>query len=448
MAKKIEKAVKAPLRIVNLVAENFKRLVAVEITPDGNVVEITGANEAGKSSVVDAIWAALGGEDSIPDMPIRKGESKAMIRLDLGEYVVIRSFKLKDDGKTASSQLRVENADGFRSQSPQTVINGLLGRFAFDPLEFDRLKMKDKFETMKGFVPGVDFAAIAKSDDEDRKARTDVNRDAKAIQAQMDAIVIPDDAPTEKTDEAALVDEVASVGDFNAQLERREERRQAIAAEAQGHREDAKAARDRATDLRKQADALDAQAEASDTLAKEREDRLANAEPLPAPKDASEVRARLEKAKADNALVDLRNRRETLGKQHDSLVTKSAALTAAIDKRQSDKLAAISEAKLPVDGLEFGDGVILLNGIPLDQCSAAQRLKTSIAIAMAANPRLRVLRISEGSLLDSNGMKILAEMCKGRGYQAWVERVDDTGKTGFFIEEGRLRDAAAEREAA
>lgn len=438
----------APLRIVKLVAENFKRLVAVEITPDGSVVEISGPNEAGKSSIMDAISAALGGEDQIPEMPIRKGEKEAEIRIDLGEIVVIRTFRMREDGKTFTTRLRVENADGFKAQSPQTVINGLLGKYAFDPLEFDRLKMKDKFEAMKGFVPGVDFDAIAKADETDRAERTVVNREVKALAAQVAAIVIPENAPTDKVDEAALVDEIGKVGEHNAEIERRKERREGVAGSARSDRAMAEVHRKKAAELRAQADAADAEAADLDRMATEAETKLANAEPLPEPKDAAEVRARLDAAKAANALVDLRAKREGLEKQHTEQEAKSAALTASIEKRQADKLKAIAEAKLPVDGLEFGDGIILLNGIPLDQCSAAQRLRTSVAIAMAANPRLRVLRISEGSLLDRNGMKILAEMCEGRGYQAWVECVSDSPKAGFFIEAGRVRDAGEKREAA
>lgn len=449
-AAKAKSAEASPLRIVKLTAENFKRLVAVEITPDGDIVEICGPNEAGKSSIMDVISTALGGEDQVPEMPIRKGETEAFLKVDLGEIAVIKTFKMREDGKTFITKLRVENADGFKASSPQTVINGLLGRYAFDPCEFDRLKMKDKFEAMKAFVPAVDFDKVAKEDDADRAERTVVNREVKSLEAQVAAITIPEDAPTEKLDEDALVNELAAVGEHNGNIEVRKERRAAVAKEAEGLRANAAEARSRAESLRQQADTLDAEANTIDADAQALDQRLATAEALPEPKDADEVRGRLDAAKANNALVDLRTRRAELEKKHTEAVAKSDAFTAAIAKRQADKVAAIAAAKLPVEGLEFGDGVILLNGIPLDQCSAAQRLRTSVAIAMAANPRLRVLRISEGSLLDKNGMKILAEMCEGRGYQAWVEVVSDEPKAGFFIEAGRVREPAdvAQAEAA
>ena len=86
------------MRIISLQAENLKRLVAVNIQPDGNVVEITGKNGAGKTSVLDAIYWALAGKDGIQSTPIRKGEDHAVIKLDLGELKVVRKFKSGDDG--------------------------------------------------------------------------------------------------------------------------------------------------------------------------------------------------------------------------------------------------------------------------------------------------------------------------------------------------------------
>jgi recombinational DNA repair ATPase RecF len=70
------------MKIIQLHAENFKRLGIVEITPEGNVVTIGGNNGEGKSSVLDAIFVALKGRAVAPPKPIRKGEEKCTIRLD------------------------------------------------------------------------------------------------------------------------------------------------------------------------------------------------------------------------------------------------------------------------------------------------------------------------------------------------------------------------------
>lgn len=80
------------MKIIELKAENIKKLKAVEIKPSENLVKITGKNAQGKSSVLDAIFYAIGGKKAIPSKPIRDGETKGSIELDLGDYKVTRTF--------------------------------------------------------------------------------------------------------------------------------------------------------------------------------------------------------------------------------------------------------------------------------------------------------------------------------------------------------------------
>ena len=84
------------MRIIRLAAENVKRLVAVEITPKGNVIEITGKNGAGKTSVLDSIWWALAGNRTHQAVPVRRGETEAVISLDLGDIKVRREFSVRE----------------------------------------------------------------------------------------------------------------------------------------------------------------------------------------------------------------------------------------------------------------------------------------------------------------------------------------------------------------
>lgn len=97
------------MKIVRLKSENVKRLNAVEITPEGNLIVIGGKNEAGKSSVLDSIQYVLAGGDSLPAMPIRKGQKKAQVVVDLGDIVVTRVFTV------GNSRLEVANKDGGKS---------------------------------------------------------------------------------------------------------------------------------------------------------------------------------------------------------------------------------------------------------------------------------------------------------------------------------------------
>ena len=82
------------MKIVQLYSENFKRLKAVEITPDGNVIYISGKNGEGKTSVLDVIWSTLqhrATSKQIPT-PLRAGTDKGVNILDLGKYIVTRTY--------------------------------------------------------------------------------------------------------------------------------------------------------------------------------------------------------------------------------------------------------------------------------------------------------------------------------------------------------------------
>ena len=114
-------------------------------------------------------------------------------------------------------------------------------------------------------------------------------------------------------------------------------------------------------------------------------------------------------------------------------------LTASMEGRTAAKVRALAEAEMPVPGLSLGDGEVLHDGIPLDQASQAEKIRISVAIAMAANPKLKVLCVRDGSLLDRDSWRVLAEMVASQDYQCWIEVTDDEAKTGVIIEDGSVR---------
>ena len=76
------------MKIIKLEAENIQKIKAVEITPEGNTVIISGKNSQGKTSVLDSIAMALGGKNMIPQKPIRKGQKEATVKVDLESHHV------------------------------------------------------------------------------------------------------------------------------------------------------------------------------------------------------------------------------------------------------------------------------------------------------------------------------------------------------------------------
>lgn len=440
------------MKIISLMAENVKKLTAVTITPDGNLVQITGKNGQGKTSVLDSIWWALAGANHIQAAPIRTGATEARIRLDMGELIVTRTFKRKpakdDDGKViegqfepgATTSITVESAEGARFPSPQRVLDALLGELTFDPLAFARADAKEQVRTLRSLVAGIDFDEIDRLNAADYERRRDINRDAKNERAQ--AGPVDADAPSEPIDDAALVEKLEKAAQHNAEIETRKARREQAAAEIATATDTARRDRERAAELREQAKAMDAQAAQQAQHVAALQAKLDAAPALPEPVDVSALRQQIADAREHNAKVAAGRESARHTERAKALEAESAALTKAMEDRKAKVARAIAEAKLPVPGLGFDDAGITLDGVPFEQASDAEQLRASVAIAIAMNPKLRVIRIRDGSLLDEDAMTALAEMADAADVQVWVERVDGSGKVGFVLEDGHLKGAA------
>ena len=420
------------MKIIRLEATNIKKLRAVEITPDGNVVQITGPNGAGKSSVLDAIYWALAGTSEIPSAPIRKGEETATVRLDLGTLIVRREFG------AGGTRLFVESADGARFPSPQRMLDDLLGKLSFDPLAFTRMKPAEQLATLRSLVKlDIDVDRLDALNLRDYEARTEVNRRGKALVAKTAAAkaLIDPELDCTLTDESALLNQMEAASATNTALERETNRRGRMAEFVETWRGQAAQARQEAARLLQRAEALEADADKGDA-------ELTALAPLGERVDVTGIRRRLEEARAANAI---RTRQLAQRAEYEQLTTQLTAareesekLTQAMDKRAREKAAAIARAAMPVPGLSFGDGQVLFNDLPFEQASSAEQLRVAFAMAIAANPKLRVVLIREGSLLDDHSLALIAQMADDHGMQVWMERVANGVPVGIVLEDGSV----------
>lgn len=428
------------MKILKLTAENIKKLIAVEITPAGEIVQIVGKNGAGKTSVLDSIWLALDHTRVGAKMPIRKGENKARIRLDLGELIVERKFT------ETGSTLTVESTEGARFPSPQTMLDALLGELSFDPLAFARMTPRDQYDELRRISKlEVDLDDLDRLNLGDYDRRTAVNRDAKMKRAQAAGIMVADGLPEAAVDETAILDRIQGAGERNATVEKhrvareREEERIALAEE------ETKRTRIRAADLHKEAQALEEEATRLDAIIETERARFAALDPLPALVDAAAIRAELESARTTNRLISVRDSKRKLEAEAETLEGQAKALTEKIQGREQAKTAAIQKSNMPVEGLGFGEGMVTFQGVPFEQASSAEQLRVSLSIAMAANPNLRVIRIQNGSLLDQASLAAISAMAKAGDFQIWIEMVSDDGKVGIVIEDGMVKSTPESR---
>lgn len=423
------------MKIVSLHAENFKRLRAVDITPDGHLVEIRGRNGQGKSSVLDAIWATLGGGDVAPSRPVHTGADKAEIRLDLGEYVVIRRF-----GAAGTTSLVVEAPSGVRFPSPQRLLDGLIGEISFDPLEFARAAPKAQLDRLRQIVKlDIDVEAVDGAYRRDFERRTEINRDAARLRGQASGMVTRSDLPAKVTDTAMLVARLGQASEYNSAIASERARRDREAAEIEDWTEDVEK-------TEREADRLTRLAAHRRAVIQEKQATLDAAVATPEPIDTAALGDAIREAQATNSEIEKRDRREALDAEAAALEKRSEELTAALAAGIAQKKEALERAKFPVPGLAFGEGEVLFNDVPFEQASQAEKIRVSVGVAIATNPKVRVLCVRDGSLLDRESWKLLSELVTLNDYQCWVEVTDDDGKVGIIIEDGAVR-VASEAEA-
>ena len=423
------------MRIVQLTAENFKRLSAVQITPAGDLVTIAGRNAQGKTSVLDAIWSALKNADHIQAVPIKTGAKSARIRLDLGELIVERKFT------ESGSTLNVETVEGARFRSPQTMLDDLVGALSFDPLAFTRKKAREQFDDLRQIAKvDVDFDALDGLNKRDYERRTEVNRQAKAARAQAGALpeLTVESADKFVETQAEILDRMEKASRHNAAIDAEIMRRQVERERAESLGSDCLKYEANVRRLREQIDEQTALANESRAAAAKIFDELGSAPALPDSENIADLRARLDKVREFEKTLAAVNERKQHEETAADLERQANAITDAMAAREKQKADAIAAAKFPVAGLGLGDGVVTLNGIPLAQASSAEQLRVSLAVAMAANPKLRVIRIQDGSLLDPDSLAVIESMAAAADFQIWIERVDATGKVGIVIDDGKV----------
>lgn len=401
-------------KIIRLSSTNYKRLKAVEIQPDpsGNLVVVAGRNGQGKSSVLDSITAALGGVNAkTTPKPIRDGEDRAEIVLETEDLIVTRRF-------TASgSTLTVKSPDGATYGKGQARLDDLLGKLSLDPLAFTQLSDRDQLATLLDLVDlNFDPAEL----DAERKGvfekRTDVNRKVKDLAAQIKGYSV-----TEPVTEVSVSELLAQYRDAvanNESYSRAETRfRNAVSRVDQIKQE--------------LADAEDEQRAAAEAH-----------KTHPEPVDHQAIQTQIDGAEQVNARArEYADYQRTKG-QHVEAQANADKLSAdleAIDKRKADGLAA---AKFPVDALGFEEGGVTYQGMPFKQASSAEQLRVSLAMAIALNPSLRVIRIADGSLLDADNLALIDGMAKEHDFQVWIEIVGNGDGTGVVIEDGEIDNAA------
>ncbi len=418
------------MRIVELLVENVKRISAVLIRPEGDVITIGGENGAGKTSVMDAIAYAIGGKSLVPAEPIRRGEIRAEVHVDLGDITVNRVFS------RTGSHLTVKNAEGVPVTSPQTLLDNLAGKLTFDPLEFARMAPAKQAAVLKELV-GLDFATL----DRDRavlyEERRVINRDVKASEAQMEGLARYPMAPKEEISTASLLDKVREARIHN-------ETNTAKRVELADATRTSDNLCDRANDTQRHIEALEKEhAQFTERLRKALRTSHALSKAAEELKDVDEdaIHTQIAAAGETNKQVQANQQRAEAVVAFQAQHKESEALSKKITGIDREKEKALAEAPFPIEGLAFDIDGVRYQETLFAECSEAERIRVSAAIGLAMHPKLRVLFIRAGEKLDKTNRAELASWAAENDVQLWIEdcRAQETGEATVIIEDGTVK---------
>jgi DNA repair exonuclease SbcCD ATPase subunit len=431
------------VRIIRFQAENIKKLHTVQIDPQGNLVKLSGANGSGKTSILDAIEYALRGTANVPSKVITTGKKSGTVQIDLGEVVVTRKFS--ESGRTTLQIMSKENRSIY--PSPQSLLDNLTGKISFDPLEFIRMDPHKQFLELRRLT-NLDLTEIDEAIEKDYTTRREVKKEYQAIEARRDVIHVVPDLPLERRDEEALTREIAEVANFNEEITRQQLNREKIERSKQQIADQIAQRARKIEALRLEIEEMEQETERDRESIENIVREMDTWKPLPEPKNASDLADELSRARIVNAAIGRREQRDALQKEIDALQSRHEALGTSLENNRATRIRMIEEAHFPIEGLSFGEDEVLWQGLPFNQVSNADQIRASVAIGMASNPRLRVMRVKDGSLLDSHSMKIVAEMAKDEDFQIWIEMVDESGKVGIYLEDGEVKAVNGDEEIA
>ena len=429
-------------KLIRLEADNFKRLRAVEIRPAATgITVVAGRNGQGKSSVLDAIQAALGGKRAAPAEPVRRGTDTATVVCELDDLIVRRTFT-----PGGGAVLTVTPRDGSRElRSPQAVLDKLYGALTFDPLAFLRMSPRDRMETVLE-LGGPEVLKLEERRTDLRAQRADLTKASK--QAAAAAAALPR-FPAAPADPVSVAELTAAIQQVRAEQAKAD---QLAAAKLRASHERLRW-ESKAKDLEAEAARLHAEAE---QLFKDARSALgmaagcateeqgfaqayAAATAVDHAATAASLAAQIDTAQAVNQQVAANRAAAVAEGKATDLEGAAAKVGTQLEAIDAQRRALLAAALRAVPGLDLGPDGVLLAGLPFEQAATSEQLRAALGIGIAANPDLRLLLIREGSLLDADALAEVARVAEAHDVQVLIERVGDAGAgIGVVIEDGSV----------
>lgn len=412
------------VKIAALEAENVKRIKAVALTPSPTGLTIVGGNNnQGKTSVLDALAWALGGEKFRPTAAVRDGAlAPPHLKVILSNGVVV-------ERKGKNSSLTVTDPTGQRSG--QQLLNAFVEPLALDLPRFMQASDKDKADTLLNII-GVGDALTGL--DREIKALYDRRTVIGQIGAQKrhaaEELTEYPDAPSEPVSAIELIQQQQEILLHNADNQRKrmklaqlEEQEKQLGRRVQELSQELEMVEHQLTAVQQDVqDATKNVAQLQDESTAELEQSIRNVEEI-----NRQVSANLAKSKAQD--------------EAERYAQEYTALTEQIKAKRTARMDLLNGADLPLTGLGVEDGSLTYNGKHWQDMSGSDQLRVATAIVRRLNPDCGFVLLDKLEQMDLAALAEFGSWLQTEGLQAIATRVSTGGECQIIIEDGRVKDA-------
>ena len=405
--------------INKLEIENVKRVKAVKLEPSATGLTIVGGNNnQGKTSVLDAIAWALGGNKFKPSQAQREGSTiPPSLKITLSNGLIVER-----SGK--NSTLKVIDPSG--NKAGQNLLDSFVEELAINLPKFMEQTSKEKAKTLLQIIGvGPQLAELEMQE----KAKYDERHAIGVIADQKEKFAKEQpyypEAPKELVSIAELIQQQQAILAKNGENARKRQNLDVIEndynftlANVQRLEKELEEARAKEQALAQDLDI--ARKDVSvlvDESTQEIEDSIANIERI-----NLKVRANLDKDKAEE---DAKGYREQY-KELDNVI-------ADIRKQKTDLL---TNADLPLPGLSVDDGELLYLGQRWDNMSGSQQLQVATAIVRKLKPECGFVLIDKLEQMDQITLTEFGAWLEREGLQAIATRVSTGDECSILIEDG------------
>lgn len=412
------------VKIAALEAENVKRIKAVALTPSPTGLTIVGGNNnQGKTSVLDALAWALGGEKFRPTAAVRDGAlAPPHLKVILSNGVVV-------ERKGKNSSLTVTDPTGQRSG--QQLLNAFVEPLALDLPRFMQASDKDKADTLLNII-GVGDALTGL--DREIKAlydrRTVIGQIGTQKRHAAEELTEYPDAPSEPVSAIELIQQQQEILLHNADNQRKrmklaqlEEQEKQLGRRVQELSQELEMVEHQLTAVQQDVqDATKTVAQLQDESTAELEQSIRNVEEI-----NRQVSANLAKSKAQD--------------EAERYAQEYTALTEQIKAKRTARMDLLNGADLPLTGLGVEDGSLTYNGKHWQDMSGSDQLRVATAIVRRLNPDCGFVLLDKLEQMDLATLAEFGSWLQAEGLQAIATRVSTGGECQIIIEDGRVKDA-------